>query len=647
VIYFTVCKAPICDIDLEIPMKRKPSHRCFALTAAPLLLILGNAFAAEDYCPAYGGLIDNARLLDTSAAIDTNGNLWLWGYFGITNWLSTGNGGPGGGVNGAPSSPVYLADRAIYNPPTKFKALDKLVSVAASAYTVAVIDSDNNLWAWGDSNPSGYCNVFGYDIAGKVAPEKVPDGARQHDLANSTWQPIAQNVVSVAAAEYAYAWVTSDGKVWTSGHNIFAQRGMGTFTQKECLTKSSRLVRQTQIPDDYWPVLPESSGGTGQTPVIAEVYNGYEGFMAQDNRGNIYAWGRSFESGMGTSGYFLNGCKQDPFSNRENNHTRNIDGFPYDPATCPASGVVHTPAGYNNNLSGKLANDWYISKPVFVPEVTALGKAHRGIRKIILGYQHGVALAGDGSVILWGSDELNRNGLNRTELNGQVGIEGIRPYVLCLDENGRQPLTDGKKTDYRRPVNAGCTPVKAVSIASNQFAASLVTADGKVIAWGAHLIGGAFGVKAQLRGPAKNGYEGVYERDGIVNDRDMMHVVWEPALDAPRYRKAVAVTANKDASTLVLEDGEKRVWGENGGGAACGGYGYRSCMPSAWGQGTYGTTLPTPVYHANGAGGSGYYVHNTASDLYIWPPLPVGNLNLKSGEGAFDYQSRCLAPTTN
>ncbi|MDR3214636.1 MAG: hypothetical protein LBT71_12080, partial [Azoarcus sp.] len=338
---------------------------------------------------------------------------------------------------------------------------------------------------------------------------------------------------------------------------------------------------------------------------------------------------------------FLNGCKKDA-SKSASNRTLNIDNFPYDPATCPAAGAVKQ----YSSVAGVLTSDWYITKPIFVPEVTALGKAHGGIQKIILGYQHGVALTGDGSVLLWGSDEGNRNGLNRNDIYQQVGIEGARPYVLCLDQDGRQPLTAGTDKDYRWPVNTGCTPVKAVSITSTQFAASLVTVDGKVIAWGSHLIGGAFATKAQTRGPAPKAYEGFFERDGIVNDWSRMHVVWDPALD-PQNRKAVALTSNKDASTLILEDGEKRVWGENGAGAACGGYGYRSCMPDVWGKGTFGTTLPTPVYRASDPGGAGYYTYNTIPGLYIWPPLPVSNLNQRSGEGAFDYQMTCSVPPTN
>ncbi|MDR3213232.1 MAG: hypothetical protein LBT71_04845, partial [Azoarcus sp.] len=257
---------------------KKPSYRCFAVVAAPLLFTLGNALAADNCA---GGLIDHARLLDTSAAIDQNGKLWLWGYFGINNWKSTGDGAAGGGANGAASNPVYLSDRAIYNGPAKFKALDNLVGIAATAHTVAVIDSDRNLWAWGDQFPWGSCPVFGSDIKGKKAVEKVPDGYNQHNLAASTWQPIAQNVYGVAAAEYAYAWVTGDGKVWTSGHNSFGQRGMGSYGLTDCGSKGS-LIQQTQIPDASWPVLSVASGGTGQTPHIVAVYNGYEGFMAQD-----------------------------------------------------------------------------------------------------------------------------------------------------------------------------------------------------------------------------------------------------------------------------------------------------------------------------------------------------------------------------
>ncbi|GHT88031.1 hypothetical protein AGMMS49543_25440 [Betaproteobacteria bacterium] len=556
----------------------------------------------------------DARLLDTNAVLDENGDLFLWGYFGVLNYKTAGDGGPGGGPNGAPSAPVYLADRAIYNPPTRFKALDGLTGVAATAYTVATIDSDGNLWSWGDFNTFPWFK----DIKGNIVPEKVPDGAKQHNLAASTWQPVAQNVVDVAAAEYAYAYLTSDGKVWTAGHDSFGQRASGAYG----IAKNKK--QQSQIPDNFWPVLPTAYGGDGVTPnKIVALYNGYEGFMAQDEFGNIYAWGRSFESGLGTSGYFLNGCQEDKLKGNTN-HTRNNEGFPYDPETCPVPGAVLT----YSKAAGLNGNDWYVVKPIFIPEVTALSKAHGGVRKLILGYQHGVLLAEDGSVILWGSDEGNRNGAGRIDW-ANTGIEGLRPYVLCLDANLRQPLPEGKNGDVsRRPLTEDsglCTNVKAVSITATQFASSLVTENGEIYAWGSFLLGGAFGTKAQLRGVAPKLDEGEYKQDGYRNNYSMLHLVWNPALDAA-HRKAVAVGANKDSGITVLDDGTILTWGENGGGAACGGYGYKTCMPDYWGPKTYGAAFPDAVRDKKGPLGDGYYMHNAYADLYIWPPLPVSNL---------------------
>ncbi|MDR2092120.1 MAG: hypothetical protein LBP58_02210 [Azoarcus sp.] len=604
-------------------MKKKSPSRYLAATAMPLLLMLGTSSAIAAFeCPVRQ--IDSARLLDSNAVIDKNGDLWIWGYFGILNGQSKGEGGPGGGINGAPSAPVYLADKAIYNPPTRFKALSGVVSVAASAYTIAALDINNNLWAWGDSN--GW--VIGDDIDGKEAPEKVPDGADQNNISASTWKPIAQNVRDVAAAEYAYAYVDVDGKVWTTGHNTFGQRGIGDV---------GGIIRtKTQIPDDYWPVLPVGLGGSGAVPKIVAVYNGYEGFAAQDDKGNIYAWGRSFEGGLGTSGYFLNGCKEDKLAGSAN-HTRNSENFNYDPATCPLPGTVYG-LTRNSNVSGVTTNNWYVTKPVFIPEVTKLGKEHGGIKDLVLGYQHGVALARDGSVILWGSDEENRNGANRGD-HIKTAIEGLRPYLLCLDADGRQALTPGKSGDDRRPLTTNCTPVKATSIASGQFAASLVTEDGKVIAWGSFLLGGAFGTTAQTRGPALHLDEGLFERDGYRNNRSLMHVVWDPALD-PQNRKAVAVSANKDSSLLVLDDESVLVWGENGGGGACGGYGYNCMKDGPWGKGTYAAAFPDATYQAKGANGIGYYMHNSLTGLYVWPPVEVDTLQTTVGEAGIHV--KCL-----
>jgi alpha-tubulin suppressor-like RCC1 family protein len=607
--------------------KRLALRGCIAGMALPMMIMAGNALGQQQPCDTLnchsveGGLLGSTRLLDTSVGIDADGNLWLWGYFGVWNYeLKHDSGGPGGGPNGAPSSPVTNSDRAIYNPPTRFQALNNITGVVGTAYTVHAVDANGNLWAWGDLSALGGLT----DIKGNEAPEKVPDGANQYNLAVSTWQPIAQNVSDVAAAEYATAYLVN-GKVWTTGHNSFGQRGLGVYG----LSSSASPGYPTQIPDANWPILSVASGGTGKVPVIVAVYDGYEGFMAQDDHGNIYAWGRSFESGLGTSGFFLNGGKD------VGGHTQNNENFAYDPATFPTS----TLAGKGGSVvtyssaAGRVGNDWYVVKPIFIPEVTKLGREHGGIKEIILGYQHGIALTQDNSVLLWGSDEENRNAASRGD-----DIEGLRPYELCLDANGRQPLSvAATKKDVQYPVSVGCTPVKAKSITSNQFAGSFVTTDGKVYAWGSHLIGGAFGTRAQRTGAAPNATTGTSdERDGYENVADTLRLVWDPALDEPLYRKAWAVSSNKDASFLQLDDYTIWVWGENGGGAACAGYGYKDCGPNYWGPGTYGSTTPgTTKKDATKAKdiptapyGSGYYVDD-GYGLYVWPPLPIGAAGLR------------------
>jgi alpha-tubulin suppressor-like RCC1 family protein len=570
--------------------------------------------------------VGSTRLLDTSVGIDADGNLWLWGYFGALNddlkYLDVG--GPGGGPNGAPSNPVHGTVSDYYNPPTRFQALNNITSVVGTAYTVHALDANGNLWAWGDLSFLGGLK----DIKGNKAPEKVPNGANQYNLAVSTWQPIAQNVSDVAAAEYATAYLIN-GKVWTTGHNSFGQRGLGVHGS------SISADRPTQIPDANWQILSVASGGTGKVPVIVAVYDGYEGFMAQDDHGNIYAWGRSFENGLGTSGYFLNGGKD------AGGHTQNNENFVYDPTTFPTStlaGKGGSVVTYSSTV-GRVSNDWYVVKPIFIPEVTKLGKEHGGIKEIILGYQHGVALTQDGSVLLWGSNEGNRNAAGR----GDVGTrddykEGLRPYELCLDANGRQPLSAAAtKKDAQYPVSVGCTPVKANSITSGMFAGSFVTTDGKVYAWGSHELGGAFGTRAQRTGAAPNAGTGTSDqKDGYKNEANTLRLVWDPALDEPLHRKAWAVSSNKDASFLQLEDYTIWVWGENGAGAACAGYGYKSCGPDYWGPGTYGSTLPsTTKKDATKARdiptapyGSGYYIAD-GDGLYVWPPLPVGAAGLR------------------
>ncbi|MDR1032785.1 MAG: hypothetical protein LBL84_02090 [Candidatus Nomurabacteria bacterium] len=198
-----------------------------------------------------------------SMAIDTDGNLYMWGYnyYGqVGNGLSGSdvttlwrlNGGTGSGI---PSS-------------TKFAS-----AIAGYLHSMA-IDTDGNLYTWG-------YNVFGQVGNGTTAnvttPWQVNGGAGSGVLA-------ATKFAQVAAGFYHSMGIDTDGNLYTWGGDNYGQIGNGASSSTNVTTP--------------WQV----NGGTGSNIPISAKFSKIAGSshsMAIDTNNNLYTWGNNSDSQIG------------------------------------------------------------------------------------------------------------------------------------------------------------------------------------------------------------------------------------------------------------------------------------------------------------------------------------------------------------
>jgi alpha-tubulin suppressor-like RCC1 family protein len=127
-----------------------------------------------------------------TAAIKTDGTLWLWGY-NLYGQL---------GDNSIThrSSPVQTVSGG-----TNWK------QVAGGGVHTAAIKTDGTLWSWG-RNPYG--QLGDNTIAAKSSPVQTVSGG-------TNWKLVASGVYHTAA-------IKTDGTLWTWGHNVFGQLGDGS-----------------------------------------------------------------------------------------------------------------------------------------------------------------------------------------------------------------------------------------------------------------------------------------------------------------------------------------------------------------------------------------------------------------------------------
>ena len=175
-----------------------------------------------------------------TAAIKTDGTLWLWGY--------NNNGQLGDNTIAAKSSPVQTIAGG-----TNWKL------VSGGAYHTAAIKTDGTLWLWGRNS---YGQLGDNTAVSKSSPVQTISGGTNWKL--------------VGCGQYHTAAIKTDGTLWTWGQNNFGQLGDNTVA-----AKSSPV--QTIAAGTNWKQV---SSGYNHTAVIK-------------TDGTLWLWGRNSVGALG------------------------------------------------------------------------------------------------------------------------------------------------------------------------------------------------------------------------------------------------------------------------------------------------------------------------------------------------------------
>ena len=184
-----------------------------------------------------------------TAAIKTDGSLWVWGTNGQQGCL-LGNGGVGN-ENISPDSSYSVQCQTV-----PMKIMDDVAAICCGQYSAAAIKTDGTLWMWGQN---GQGQLGTGNTKNSNVPVKVMD-----------------DVVSVSCGQIHTAAIKTDGSLWVWGMNSFYKLGNGT-------NKNSYVP--VKIMED-----------------VASVSCGAEHTAAIKTNGSLWAWGSNRYGQLGNNG---------------------------------------------------------------------------------------------------------------------------------------------------------------------------------------------------------------------------------------------------------------------------------------------------------------------------------------------------------
>lgn len=230
-----------------------------------------------------------------TAAIKTDGSLWMWG---ANNDMQLGNNGVGN-----VQDEIYGAYQTV-----PVKVLDNVVAVSCGSSHVAAIKTDGSMWWWGylgvmsDSNSVSATyyaepvkvmdNVAAVSCGGSHTAALKTDGSLWMSGGNNGWGQLGDSsstegrlpadpikvmdgVASVSCGGSHTAAIKTDGSLWVWGDNSFGELGLSTvnaslpFQMKDgkggVLNKSHPI--QT-VPAKLMDGVATVSGGSGFTMIV-------------------------------------------------------------------------------------------------------------------------------------------------------------------------------------------------------------------------------------------------------------------------------------------------------------------------------------------------------------------------------------------
>lgn len=312
--------------------------------------------------------------------------------------------------------------------------LDDVVQVAGGYRAAALVDDQGHVATWStplDTSFSGDGTYTSYSTPRRVASVGATKTDADHQLTG---------VTQVAVNDVSYVARRADGSVVAWGQNTAGEVGDGTQT--------SRLT----------PVVVKGIGGIGHLSHVRYVTTGGDVSLAVLDDGTAVGWGQRAHMCLGNDatkvpnvGPQLTPMPLPQWGTGLTKMVVNSAGT----IGLYADGSVKACGSPTEGISGRQNIQW--------PEHTlpnAVDNLSSGVIDIAI-HDHAIALKSDGSVWVWGRNQV-----------GQIGIGTTTPYLLTYPQ--QVPLPAGPKV---------------VAISAGYDTDVAVRADGSALTWG-HNSGG-------------------------------------------------------------------------------------------------------------------------------------------------------------
>ncbi len=291
--------------------------------------------------------------------------------------------------------------------------------VAAGSHSLALTE-DGEVYAWGSTT---LAPVFGYAPDIPQTPTRVEGALRD------------RKVVTIGARDYANYAVTEDGELFEWLRDSVDANGV-SLAQPIALLPGRRVL-QVVGGTDIAGAIDDSGAlwvwGTGVGPngelgpfeertqpvrvaalsdkVITQLAAGGEHVLAASAQGEVFAWGNNYWGQLGTGSTGGEASRQLPVSLNTGRFLGKVVKLSADRNASYAIteyGLLYA-WGWNdsNQLPLPAAPT---GQAVSVPTLVQGAVFQNGVSDVDGGYSHGVALARDGSVLVWGSNSSGQLG---------------------------------------------------------------------------------------------------------------------------------------------------------------------------------------------------------------------------------------------